>query len=100
MNALLSSWQTPARPWSTPWTLPNTTATAAAETPIYNINYKDGAVYFDYLKRVAATGIDRRTDDKRPSTDKIYTIDGRCVGTSAEGLPHGIYIRGGKKFVI
>lgn len=74
--------------------------TAAAETPIYNINYKDGAVYFDYLKRVAATGIDRRTDDKRPSTDKIYTIDGRCVGTSAEGLPHGIYIRGGKKFVI
>ena len=38
--------------------------------------------------------IERSTSDKR-----IYTLDGRYVGTDASILPHGIYIQNNKKFV-
>lgn len=38
--------------------------------------------------------IERRTSDNR-----IYTLDGRYVGTDASILPHGIYIQNNKKFV-
>lgn len=31
---------------------------------------------------------------------KVYTIDGRYVGTSTEGLAKGLYIAGGKKVVV
>jgi len=30
---------------------------------------------------------------------RIYTLDGRYVGTDASILPHGIYIQNNKKFV-
>ena len=36
----------------------------------------------------------RMTDDAR-----IYTLDGRFVGTDISKLPHGIYLQGGKKIV-
>lgn len=32
--------------------------------------------------------------------DCIYSIDGRCVGSDAAGLPRGLYIRQGRKFVV
>lgn len=74
--------------------------TTAEATPIYNINYKDGAVYFDFLNKVATTGIGRITNEPdRIHSDRIYTLDGRYVGTDIHALPHGIYIRGGKKYV-
>lgn len=74
--------------------------TAAAETKVYNINYNGGAVYLDYLNAVATTGIDQpATTTDRPANARIYTLDGRYVGTNADTLPRGIYIRGGKKFV-
>ena len=38
--------------------------------------------------------IERSTSDNR-----IYTLDGRYVGTDASVLPHGIYIQNNKKFV-
>ena len=38
--------------------------------------------------------IERGTSDNR-----IYTLDGRYVGTDASILPHGIYIQNNKKFV-
>lgn len=72
--------------------------TSAADTPIYNINYTKGAVYFDFLKQVATTGI-TGTADYTQRDERIYTLDGRYVGTSFDTLPRGIYIRGGKKFV-
>ena len=34
------------------------------------------------------------------AADKVYTIDGRYVGTSTEGLAKGLYIAGGKKVVV
>lgn len=74
--------------------------TASAETPIYNINYLNGTVYFDFLTSVATTDISRpNTDTVSTDAEKIYTVDGRYVGTDASVLPRGIYIRGGKKFV-
>ena len=52
---------------------------------------------------VTATGIDGVTmlpgvADK-PADRRIYSIDGRYVGTDATQLPKGMYIRGGKKFI-
>lgn len=74
--------------------------TAADPTPIRNINYYWGAVYFDFLDSVATTSIDKTIRGVESSEDsKIYTLDGRFVGTSTDALPHGIYIRNGRKFV-
>ena len=33
-------------------------------------------------------------------TGHIYSVSGQYVGTKAEGLPKGLYIRDGKKFVV
>ncbi len=64
----------------------------------------------DFIKRRfwwmdAMLGYDSGVDDTlaqpAASTDKrIFTIDGRCVGTDATALPHGLYIQGGRKFVV
>ncbi|MGI6242741.1 MAG: M6 family metalloprotease domain-containing protein [Prevotella sp.] len=69
--------------------------TDANDTPLYNIRYMDGSVSFDFLKNLTGIrDVPTIVDNKR-----IYTIDGRFVGTSVSSLPHGVYIRGGKKFV-
>lgn len=73
--------------------------TTATPTPIYNINYAGGAVYFDFLKKVATTAIEGVEASDTPADGRIYRLDGRYMGTDATTLPHGIYIRGGKKFV-
>ena len=65
----------------------------AEDTPVYNIKFNDGIVYFDFLNK--STGI--RQLPTVENNQKIYTIDGKFVGTSTAPLPHGIYIRGGKK---
>ena len=31
---------------------------------------------------------------------RIYNLNGQSVGTSTVGLPRGIYIRNGRKFVV
>jgi immune inhibitor A len=67
----------------------------AEDTPVYNIKFNDGIVYFDFLNK--STGI--RQLPTVENNQKIYTIDGKFVGTSTTPLPHGIYIKGGKKFV-
>ncbi len=50
-----------------------------------------------------ATGIDGVTVQPdaagKPADRRIYSIDGRYVGTDATQLPKGMYIRGGKKFI-
>lgn len=43
-------------------------------------------------------GITTNPSDKR-ADNKIYTLDGRFIGTDASVLPHGIYVIGGKKIV-
>lgn len=48
---------------------------------------------------VPATGISGVTTVPAATTGIIYNLQGQPMGTSAEDLPHGIYIRDGKKFV-
>jgi len=46
------------------------------------------------------TGIQSLSIVERSTSDnRIYTLDGRYVGTDASILPHGIYIQNNKKFV-
>ncbi len=46
------------------------------------------------------TGIQSPSIVERTTSDnRIYTLDGRYVGTDASILPHGIYIQNNKKFV-
>lgn len=51
------------------------------------------------VKPAESTGISNVTDAAAQQTDmRIFTTDGRYVGTDKEALPKGIYIVGGKKF--
>jgi len=69
--------------------------------PIYNIMLKDGVVTFDFLKDQMSTGIQQpEMDMENGNKEKIYTIDGRYVGTNLKALPKGVYIIGKKKVVI
>jgi len=47
------------------------------------------------------TGIENITTNTvaAPADNKIYSIDGRYVGTQKEGLARGLYIQNGKKFI-
>ena len=45
------------------------------------------------IKGITANPSDKRADNK------IYTLDGRFIGTDASVLPHGIYVIAGKKIV-
>ena len=72
---------------------------------ISEITEKDGAneddryVSFKF-KNNEPTGIQLPSIIERIISDnRIYTLDGRYVGTDASILPHGIYIQNNKKFV-
>lgn len=49
-----------------------------------------------------STGIDSIVTENsvKPADNKIYSIDGRFVGTEKAGLVKGLYIQNGKKFVV
>ena len=69
--------------------------------PIYNIALKNGIVTFDFLKDQTSTGIEQpESTTDSSNAEKIYTIDGRYVGTSLNALPKGVYIKGKKKVVV
>ena len=73
---------------------------------IINIKENDGGnsnnnyVSFEFKNRLVPTGIQSLSIVERSTSDnRIYTLDGRYVGTDASILPHGIYIQNNKKFV-
>ena len=69
--------------------------------PIYNIALKNGIVTFDFLKDQTSTGIEQpESATGNSNEEKIYTIDGRYVGTNLKALPTGVYIKGKKKVVV
>lgn len=69
--------------------------------PIYNIALKNGIVTFDFLKDQTSTGIEQpESATENNNEEKIYTIDGRYVGTNMNALPKGVYIKGKKKVVV
>lgn len=73
---------------------------------IINIKENDGGnsnnnyVSFEFKNRLVPTGIQSLSIIERSTSDnRIYTLDGRYVGTDASILPHGIYIQNNKTFV-
>ena len=66
----------------------NTTLTAPMEGVAVSLAYQGVA---DGIGQPEAGG---------PRPAAVYTISGQYVGNSAEGLPKGVYIVGGKKLVI
>lgn len=70
------------------------------DKPIYNILEKEGIVYFDFLKKFPVQGIVPTFSQEMTSDKRIFSIDGKYMGTDKSILPHGIYIIGGKKVYI
>ena len=63
-------------------------------------NAPSSAKYFVVLMEDETTGIDDLQQDKAQNgAQRIYTLDGRYVGTSFDTLPNGIYVIKGKKIV-
>ena len=70
------------------------------EKPFYNIKETNGVITFDYLKDYA-TGIDSPVIQQNQEKDtRIFTLDGRYLGTDASQLTKGVYIIGKKKVII
>lgn len=68
--------------------------------PIYDIQEsEDGIITFKYLDKTL-TSIKDAIVETAPKDNKIYTIDGRFVGTDSAILKKGIYIIGNKKVII
>lgn len=68
--------------------------------PFYNIKEADGVITFDYLKDFA-TGIDSPVIQQNQEKDtRIFTLDGRYLGTDVSQLTKGVYIIGKKKVII
>ena len=68
---------------------------------IFDIVENDAARYVSFkFKNNETNGIQAPSIIERSTSDnRIYTLDGRYVGTDASILPHGIYIQNKKKFV-
>lgn len=63
-------------------------------------NATSNAKHFVVLMENGTTGIDDLQQDKALNgAQRIYTLDGRYVGTSFDTLPNGIYVIKGKKIV-
>ena len=68
--------------------------------PFYNIKETNGVITFDYLKDFA-TGIDSPVIQQNEEKDtRIFTLDGRYLGTDVSQLTKGVYIIGKKKVII
>lgn len=70
------------------------------DKPIYKISEKEGIVYFDFLKKFSTQGIVPTFSPEMTSDKRIFSIDGKYMGTDKSILPQGIYIIGGKKVYI
>ena len=63
-------------------------------------NATSNAKHFIVLMENETTGIDDLQQDKALNgAQRIYTLDGRYVGTSFDTLPNGVYVVKGKKIV-
>ena len=81
------------------WT--DCTATIEASGTFY-ITFTPGQRFFlDEVKIVsdATTGIQSMKPTTTSTAYRIYSLDGRYLGTNREALPRGIYIINGKKVV-
>lgn len=75
-------------------------ATMAYQKSLYNIREENGTVYFDF-KEPTPTAI-RPIDiiEQKENNDiRIFSLDGRYLGTDLNALPKGIYLRAGRKIM-
>ncbi len=82
------------------WT--NFTATITAKGDVYLKFTPEKRFFLDevLVYEENADGIKAITSQSSPlHSHRIYTLDGRYVGTDASVLPHGVYVVGGKKMV-
>lgn len=72
--------------------------------PLYKITEEaSGDIYFYYLKRPStgtSTGVNAINVVPDYADSRIFTIDGRFVGTDMSVLPKGVYIINHKKIVV
>ncbi len=53
-----------------------------------------------YAALGTTTGIENVVVNAAPANNKIYSLDGRCVGVEKANLSKGLYIQNGKKFIV
>lgn len=70
----------------------------ASTKPIKNIKEKNRIIYFDFIEPGITSGIDSSCVIECKDKDaRIFSLDGRYLGTDLNRLPKGIYIRNGRK---
>lgn len=67
------------------------------ERPIFGIKEQDGLISFAYIDP-NLSNIAHLTNTDAQNKQTIYTLDGRVV--SPQNLPPGLYIKGGRKFLV
>ena len=72
------------------------------QKPIYQIIERpDSVITFNFLRKDIPAGIATLIEEKNNTTDnRVFTIDGRFVGTTTKGLPKGVYIVNKKKIIV
>jgi immune inhibitor A len=64
------------------------------------IEENDGVITLKFINNFDVfTGIVEVTSALTRDDDRIYSIDGRYLGTNLNDLPKGLYIRNGKKAI-
>lgn len=63
-----------------------------------NISEHSGIITLDYIPAYTS-GIQGIVSNLQIPDNRIYTLDGRYVGTDRNALPHGIYIQNRRKFI-
>ena len=60
--------------------------------------------YYGTMSAETVTGVDaimaKSTEHVKPTSNAVYTLQGRIVGNSLDNLPPGIYIQNGKKIYV
>lgn len=68
---------------------------------LYNIKEnEDGSISFDYLKDFTTSIDNTSIVSKEHADNRIFSLDGRYLGTDKSQLGKGVYIIGGKKVVV
>ena len=82
------------------WYNTEKTAKLTTNKALKNITFSTstGIVTFDYIDDVAS-GIRPIWNTTKTADNRIYSVDGRYLGTDLNALPHGVYIVGGRKLV-
>ena len=72
----------------------------ASTKPIKNIRESNSIITFDFIAPSSTSVSHPSIQERQDSNDtRIFSLDGRCVGTDLEALPRGIYLRGGRKYI-